>query len=191
MGKQEKEIILNLSLKRDDKAIQLYYSAEAWIKIQALLQAHQLEIGWNMVVKPYKEGYKITDVLVYPQKVSAAFIAVDTAKYGLWKDELTAEQDKNLFGQAHSHVNMSCAPSPRDLQNQFDELVMKKSGFYLFQIFNKKGVVWTRLYDLDKEKYYTKTEIEIEADDVSMTEFIEDSFSKLAKEKLNEPEQVV
>ena len=170
--------------------LKIYYTAEAFAKIVQLVFSHSQEIGWNMVVKQYSDGYRVEDVLVYPQKASGAYIEVDLARYGLWKgdpDKVSDEADANLFGQGHSHVNMSVSPSGRDEQQQKDEIRLKGSGFYLFQIWNKRMEVNSFFYDIDNNIMYDSNDIEliIEDGNTTSTEFIAESKEMLVAEKSN------
>lgn len=169
------------SRKKATDTINVYYTADAFVKQNALVQYHKDEVGWNLVIKPYKDGYIIKDVLVYPQKVSPAFISVDTAKYGLWKATLTDEQDANLFGHGHSHVNMNVSPSGVDIAQQYEELSLKKGGFWLFQICNKKGDINSFLYDLEKDVCYETENIQliVETEDGDLWDFVEASYGML------------
>lgn len=157
--------------------LKIYYSPEALSKIIRLVWAYNKEIGWNMVIKPYEDGYRISDILVYPQKTSFGYVDVDVGKYGLWKASLSDEEDANLFGQGHSHVNFSVTPSPRDEKQQLEEVTNKGSGFYFFQIWNRRLEVNSFFYDIDNNLLYDKNEIQliIEEDD-----FIKDSKQKLS-----------
>ena len=175
--------------KSEDK-INIYFAAEAYLKAMSLVQYHRDEIGWNMVIKPYKDGYKVYDVVVYPQKASPGYIEVDVAKYGLWKDGLTVEQDANLFGHGHSHVSMAVGASAVDARQQYEEIHLKKNGFWLFQIWNKHGDINSFFYDIDNDLVYDddKVNLVIEVGDEPIDNFINDSFSKLVHEKIGEEE---
>lgn len=175
--------------------LKIYYTAEAYSKIVQLVFSHSLEIGWNMVVKKYKDGYRVEDVLVYPQKASGAYIEVDLPRYGLWKgdpDKVSDEADRNLFGQGHSHVNMDVFASTRDQQQQKDEIQLKGSGFYLFQIWNKRMDVNSFFYDIDKNILYERNDIELIVEDgnVESTEFIAESKEMLKEKPKEEPKEL-
>lgn len=174
------------SVKAEEK-LKIYYTAEAYAKIVQLVFSHSQEIGWNMVVKKYNDGYRVEDVLVYPQKASGAYIEVDTARYGMWKgdpDKVSDEADANLFGQGHSHVNMATTPSGRDCQQQLDEISLKGNGFYLFQIWNKRMEINSFFYDIDNNVFYDKDDIEliVEDGDMDSKSFIEESKEMLKQE---------
>ena len=93
--------------------------------------------------------------------------------------------------QAHSHVNMSTSASGVDLQNQADVVRnMGKDGFYIFQIWNKKGDISTYLYDLDNNVFYDSKDVDIAVEDPlgTVDDFI-DSIDKLVIEKKYYPYQ--
>lgn len=168
----------NYGYTAPDKKLRIYYAPEAFAKTVALVRAHPVEVGWNMVIKPYKNGYKVYDILVYPQKVSAAYISVDLPNWGLWKAELDEEQDKNLFGHGHSHVEMQAFASFVDVNQQHDEILAKQTGFYFFQIWNKKNDIVSFFYDLDNKIFYNKDDIEmiVECGETDTESFVENSF---------------
>lgn len=161
--------------------MQIYYSPEAYAKTIRLVQEHPVEVGWNMVIKPYKSGYKVYDIVVYPQKVSPAYVSVDLPRYGLWKATLEDDVDNNLFGNGHSHVNMSTFASIVDENQQHDEILTKKSGFYFFQIWNKRNEVNSFFYDIDNKIYYTANDICMIIETVD--DFVTDSLRVVKKEQ--------
>ena len=168
---------------KPNKKLKIYYTPEAYMKTRALVRTWPVEIGWNMVIKPYKDGYLVSNILVYPQKTSPAYIEVDPGKYGMWKAELSDEEDSNLFGHGHSHVNMDVFASGTDLRQQFEETMLKNKGFYLFQIWNKKNRVNSTFYDLDNKILYLNPDIDLLIDfqDMSYEEFIRKSFCNVSK----------
>jgi len=170
-----------------DDELPIYFTPTAAEKIVSLVLAHSLEIGWDMTVKPYKNGYKIYDVFVYPQKVAGASIDVDLhGDYKDWKNELEEEVEQNLFGQGHSHVNMEPFASIVDINHQYEQILFKRKGFYLFQIWNKQMHVSSYFYDVSNRVYYDPDHvvllIDFEDDDENsgdMTQFIDNSFTML------------
>ena len=167
--------------KEPEEKLRIYYTPEAYAKSIKLVNSHPLEIGWNMVVKPYKDGYKVYDIFVYPQKVSPAYVSVDLGNYGLWKSSLKDDTEANLNGQAHSHVNMSTYPSFVDNGQQQGEIKTKKHGFYLFQIWNKRGEINSFFYDIDNGLFYDNDNITITVEHVD--DFIENSYNMLSTER--------
>ena len=157
-----------------EKRMKIYYSPLAFAKTVQLVKAYQVEIGWNMVVTPYQDGYKVWDILVYPQKISAARIYVDTGRWGLWKAMLDDETEASLFGHGHSHVFMSTFVSDVDENQQCEEILTKGKGFYFFQIWNKRNEINSLFYDIDNKVFYQNKDIEIIVEDVD--NFVSKSF---------------
>ncbi len=165
---------INNGFTKPKKNLKIYYSPLAVTKTVMLVNTHPEEIGWNMVVKPYKDGYKVEDIFVYPQKVSPAYVSVDLPRYGLWKAALDENIEANLFGNGHSHVNMSTFASIVDINQQHDEILTKKNGFYLFQIWNKRNEINSFFYDIDNKIFYESEDIDIIVEEAD--EFITESF---------------
>lgn len=164
-----------------DHKLNIYYSKTAFAKTIQLIKYHPVEVGWNMTVVPYKDGYKVLDIYVYPQKVSAAYVSVDVPNYGMWKAYLDEEVDANLFGHGHSHVHMGTFASIVDESQQHDEVLTKKNGFYLFQIWNKRNEINSFFYDIDNRIYYTKDDINMIVEEVD--EFVLNSYGMVTGER--------
>ena len=165
--------------------LKIYYDPTVYASTIQLVKVHPVEIGWNMVVLPYKDGYKVWDILVYPQKVSAAYISVDLPRWGLWKASLDNKTEAAINGHGHSHVNMSPFASVVDENQQHDEILTKNNGFYFFQIWNKRNEVNSFFYDIDNRIYYEKEDIDIIVEDVDT--FVEESFRMVAGETRRKP----
>lgn len=181
-----------------EKKLKIYYDPTVFAQTIQLVKAHPVEIGWNLVVLPYKDGYKVWDILIYPQKVSAAYISVDVPRWGMWKASLDDKTEAALNGHGHSHVNMSPFASIVDENQQHDEILTKRKGFYLFQIWNKRNEINSFFYDVDNKIYYTKDNIEMIVEDVD--DFVSKSFDMVSGERIIqtyevgedfEPEQVI
>jgi hypothetical protein len=168
--------------------VKIYYDPVVYAQTIKLVKEHPVEIGWNMVILPYQDGYKVWDILIYPQKVSAAYISVDLPRYGMWKASLDYKTEAAINGHGHSHVNMSPFASIVDVNQQHDEILTKHEGFYLFQIWNKHNEINSFFYDLDNKIYYTKDDIEIIVEDVD--NFVEESFRMVTGEKRTFPMEV-
>lgn len=184
-------------IKNTDK-VKIFYTPEAFSKTVRLIMSHSMEIAWHCLVRKTDKGYEVYDVLSYPQTVGPAHVHVkmgrtfgdgkpkDPTKYYTdWYNEVVLsmpeEEEQNLCGQCHSHVNMSTSPSSVDLSQQKEELELKgRSGYYLFQIWNKKLEVNTFLYDLDAGILYEKDDVEIIVE--------EDDFTDMSHKMLVEPE---
>lgn len=193
------EISFKDTLKNPDK-IKVFYTPEAFSKSVQLIMSHTTEIAWHCLVRRKDKDFEVYDVLCYPQTVGPAHVHVkmgrtfgdgkpkDPTKYYTdWYNdvvlEMPEEEEANLCGQCHSHVNMSTSPSSVDLAQQKEELQLKQSGYYLFQIWNKKLEINSFLYDLDAGILYEGKDIEIIVED--------DDFTALSHKMLTEPEPEV
>ena len=191
------EVNFSETIKMQDK-VNIYYTPDAYSKTVRLVMAHSGEIAWHCLVRKVEDGYEVYDVLAYPQTVGPASVHVkmgrkfgdgkpkDPKKYYTdWYNEVVLEMpeedERNLCGQCHSHVNMGTTPSSVDINQQKEELELKgKSGYYLFQIWNKKLEVNTFLYDLDNGVLYEKDDVNIVIE--------EDDLIKQSREMLVQPE---
>ena len=180
--------------------IKVYYTPEAFSKTVRLIMSHSMEVAWHCLVRKKDQNYEVYDVLSYPQTVGPAHVHVkmgrtfgdgnpkDPTKYYTdWYNDVVLsmpeEEEANLCGQCHSHVNMGTSPSTTDMAQQKEELELKGGkGYYLFQIWNKRLEVNSFLYDLDAGVIYEKDDIEVVVE--------EDSFTEMSHKMLYEPEPV-
>ncbi len=158
----------------------------AYKKTLALLEAFDTEIAWHGIGERVEDGvYRISDIVVYPQKVTATTVEMDTEKYALWLQENDEdERFSNIVMQGHSHVEMATSPSGTDKQHQFD-IVKQLSDdmFYIFTIWNKKHSRYTIIYDMKNNVVYDNDDIECKiewGDDIR--EFIKDAKNKVINE---------
>lgn len=178
----------------EKKRVKVYYTPEAFAKSVRLIMSHTTEIAWHCLVRRKEEDFEVYDVLSYPQTVGAANVNVkmtrdsrdipkDPTKYYTdWYIDtvmsMSEEDEANLCGQCHSHVNMGTSPSSTDLKQQKEELE-NKNGYYLFQIWNKKLDINTFLFDIDNGIEYEKDDVEIVIE--------EDDFTTKSHDMLVEP----
>ena len=166
------------------------FTEEAYNKMWALVDHNDKEIGWHGTVEHKDNAYLITDILVYPQTVTAASIRADETKFNDWMLELAISPedtfDKLRF-HGHSHVNMSVSPSTVDLQLQEDTLAqIKDDDFYIFFIVNKSRAIWCRLYDKKTGLIYETNDVEI----ISPKNPMQDWAEKTSKENIIQPKKV-
>jgi len=186
---------------KSTEKLKIYYTPEAFSKTVRLIMSHSTEIAWHCLVRKKDKNYEVYDVLSYPQTVGPAHVHVkmgrtygdgkpkDPTKYYTdWYNEVVLsmpeEEERNLCGQCHSHVNMGTTPSSVDLTQQKEELELKgRQGYYLFQIWNKKLEVNSFLYDLDAGILYEQKDIDVVVE--------EDDFTSMSHKMLTEPEPEV
>lgn len=140
-----------------ERKANVYFTSIAWAKMQRLVSHFNKEVAWHGVAfrgdDENSDDYYVTDILVYPQTVTASTVEMDENKYAQWVTEGDLKDDRfyNLRMQGHSHVNMGVSPSGTDLAHQQEILSqLSQNGFYIFIIINKKGEKTLKVYDMKK-----------------------------------------
>lgn len=132
-----------------------------------------------------KNEYYITDILVYPQKVTGATVNTDQEKYEMWLMQHEDEVFNNIRMQGHSHVNMGTTPSGVDETHQAKILEqLEDDMFYIFLIWNKSNSKFIKIYDLKKNILFETTDVSVEVldDGSGIDEFLVDA-KKLVEDK--------
>ena len=145
--------------KEDRPVIRITIKADA--KIKALVKESSKEIAWHGIVE-HTEGtnvYTITDILVFPQTVTAATAVSRDEAYGPWIMELSDNVFNKLRFHGHSHVNMGVTPSGVDTNYQ-ETLIDSVQDFYIFAIYNKAASYNIWLYDKTNNMLYEKADID-------------------------------
>lgn len=148
---------------KDDKAV-LYFTQLAWSKMTALLREFSKEIAWHGVasrVDGEENAYVVSDIMVYPQTVSATSVDMDEIAYAKWiVDHDGDERFNSIYFQGHSHVNMGTSSSSTDLQHQEDIVAqLGPDDFYIFVIYNKSLSRNIRIYDMRKNRMYSDSDV--------------------------------
>lgn len=173
-----------------ERKAELHFSEKAWIKMHALIREFDSEIAWHGVAyrdeDQTKDAYNITDILCYPQEVSAAKVDTDQVAYQNWMFDLPNEEFNNLKMQGHSHVNMGVTPSSTDEENQKDILdsIVDDSSFYIFMVWNKRDERNIKIYDIGKNVLFEPADITVFVDDetIGLDDFIS-SAKEMVKKK--------
>lgn len=146
----------------------IFFTPMAWIKQSMLLDTCDKEVAWHGVAERIdgeEAAYLISDIVVYPQTVTASTVDMDTEKYAVWLQEHIEADDErfnNLRMQAHSHVNMGVTPSSVDMTHQKDIIRMMRDGsFYIFMIYNKRREFYVRIIDKQKNLEFEKSDINV------------------------------
>lgn len=176
----------------DKKAI-VYFTAAAWAKMALLIKEFDKEIAWHGVAHRMGEveeelpldtnarEYVITDIVVYPQTVTAASVEMNTEKYAEWlMKNADDERFNHLFMQGHSHVNMATTPSSVDLNHQEEILgMMGEKDFYIFMIWNKSFSSNVKVYDMEENTLYETGDVTVKLldEDDSLEEFLKEAKS--------------
>lgn len=185
-----KKEIDNYSFKVNDKSFTLkaefgsvakekvliIYTQQAYMRMRSLVDYFDTEVSWyGLVSKLDDKTYLIYDVKICKQYVDGAKVDTEDDDTLEFFNNLTDDEAEHMHFQAHSHVNMSTSASAVDLQNQSDVIRnIGKTGFYIFQIWNKKEEISTYLYDLDNNIFYDSKDVEIDIEDSlgTMTDYI-------------------
>lgn len=166
----------------------VYFTPTAWAKMVVLINVFDKEVAWHGVAHRLGEvdgeitpansecAYIITDILVYPQEVSAATVEMDTAKYATWlMENIEDERFNNIRMQGHSHVRMGTTPSSVDLNHQEEILQMLgDEDFYIFMIWNKMFEKNVKVYDMKENTLFEQGDVTVHIlDEIgSMDEFV-------------------
>lgn len=161
----------------------LMFTHTAYIKINALVREFSSEVAWYGVGERVDDNsYLITDILVYPQKVTGATVDLNEGEYAKWRYEnLEDERFSHIVLQGHSHVNFKASPSGTDdehMQQILDQL--DDEQFYIFIIVNKSGDIYTKIYDFANNVMYEDADVDCKLiADFDLTEFITDAKSRV------------
>ena len=167
----------------------LYFDPLAWRKMQTLIKEFDKEVAWHGVAyrgeDETKNEYFITDILVYPQKVTGATVNTDQEKYEMWLMQHEDEVFNNIRMQGHSHVNMATSPSGVDETHQAKILEqLEDDMFYIFLIWNKSNSKFIKIYDLKKNILFETIDVTVEIldDGSGIDEFLAEA-KKLVEDK--------
>lgn len=147
----------------------VYFTAEAWMKMMALIREFSTEVAWHGVVQRGNDEslheYVVTDIVVYPQTVASATVEMDTGKYDEWLRWLWENNEEafdNIRMQGHSHVNMAVNPSQTDLTHQAEILQqVDDDNFYIFMIWNKSLAHNVKIYDMKKNILFEDKDVTV------------------------------
>lgn len=171
----------------------VFFTPPAWAKMVILINEFDKEVAWHGVAHRLGEAegeeaptgpeceYIITDILVYPQEVSAATVEMDTEKYATWLMENIEDERFNAIRmQGHSHVRMSPNPSSVDLNHQEEILQMLgDNDFYIFMIWNKLFASNIKIYDMRENTLFENSDVVVHILDESgdLNEFLANAKS--------------
>lgn len=169
----------------------VYFTPAAWAKMVILINEFEKEVAWHGVAHRVGEAegevasdngrseYIITDILVYPQTVSAATVEMDTEKYAEWlMGNIEDERFNGIRMQGHSHVRMAPSPSSVDLNHQEEILnMLGDDDFYIFMIWNKSFSKNCKVYDMRENTLFENGDVFVSLlDEVgSLDEFLKDA----------------
>ncbi len=158
-----------------DRKAKIFFTPPAWAKMVILINEFDKEVAWHGVAHRLGEAegeetptgpeceYIITDILVYPQEVSASTVEMDTEKYATWLMENIEDERFNAIRmQGHSHVRMAPTPSSVDLNHQEEILQMLgDNDFYIFMIWNKSFASNIKVYDMKENTLFENSDVTV------------------------------
>lgn len=158
-----------------DRKAKVLFTPLAWAKMVILINEFDKEVAWHGVAHRLGEAegeeapigteceYIITDILIYPQEVSAATVEMDTEKYATWLMENIEDERFNAIRmQGHSHVRMAPTPSSVDLNHQEEILQMLgNDDFYIFMIWNKSFASNVKVYDMRENTLFENSDVTV------------------------------
>ena len=167
----------SLICEADDEPQKMHviFTQPAFIKMRSLIDAYEGEVAWHGVVKrTAKDTFLVTDILVYPQYVSNAYVDFDQERYAKWLfDNRDDPRFADIHMQCHSHVNFEATPSEKDLQsNRYYVNSMGDHDFYIIMIWNKKMSYNVKLYDNETNTLYEGTEVSISVEGFDKEAFV-------------------
>jgi hypothetical protein len=143
----------------------IYITPTAYIKMRTLVEETDVEIAWHGVVHRQGRIFVITDILVYPQKITSVTVESDDDLYPNWCMELPDDVLNNMRFQGHSHVNMGVTPSSVD-EDYYTRLLTQVHDYYIIMVTNKHEAMTLRLYDVENNILYSDLDLNIYLPDV-------------------------
>ena len=169
MKMSDGKISYSKPLEDSSRRATVLFTPQAWMKMYMLIAGFDKEVAWHGVARrgedPTKDEYIISDILVYPQKVTAATVETDQEEYESWLYSQPDEVFNNLRMQGHSHVNMSTSPSGVDTTHQGKIMAqLEDDMFYIFMIWNKSLDKWIKVYDFAKNTMFETKDVDVRID---------------------------
>ena len=162
-------------------------SDEALAKSRALVAQCDKEIAWHGIVNADREKgiYYIKDVVVPPQYVTGTSVDSDSNEWALWASQFDNETFNAIRCHMHSHVNMAVFSSGTDDDYQKD-VVTKDSNldYYIFLIWNKKGDLFARFYDVENNVMFDNKEFPVSYENNSINDWAAKEINDKVKYKV-------
>lgn len=135
----------------------------AQVKMKHMIETSTGEVGWHGIVERQGNTFRIKDIIVYPQMVTAVTVTTDETEYGNWLQTLDDETFNHLRMQGHSHVNMHTTPSMTD-ENFYASILrtLQKDDYYIFIINNKRNELNIMIYDYARNIIFDKKDINVQ-----------------------------
>jgi len=160
-------------------------TADTYAKIKNIIDMSPLEVGWLSHVSISDNIYRIDSCEIVEQKVMSAETEMTTQGLQDFMQNTIKKRGVKYFNDVrcwgHSHVNMGVSPSGQD-QKQI--LAWKESEYEIMLIMNKRGDLYSALYDFKNNKKHIGLPVHIVFDGFSEKQKKE--ISKELKKKVEE-----
>lgn len=150
-------------------------------KLWSYVHLCEKEIGWHGTVIRHGNNFYIKDVFLFPQTVTAATVTTDDDAYSTWILSQDDEVFEHMRFHGHSHVNMAVGASGTDLAYQHD-LLRDVQDFYIFGIFNKKGLINFCIYDVKTNILFEQNDIVVQDYCTEFDAVIEDEIDRFVSQ---------
>lgn len=148
----------------DGKRAKILFTPKAWQKMFLLLDHYDTEVSWRGVCLRGEEPgtYVVSDILVFPQKVTGSTATTDEQADTAWICSLPTELKRTVRFHGHSHVNMGAFSSGTDTGYQQEILgQLLADDYYVFMIWNKKHDFWATVFDMRDNVQYEDADISV------------------------------
>lgn len=177
----------NFKYEKSDRRAKLVISPMAYAKMLTIIMSQGKEVAWHGTTERINSReFRINDILVYPQEVTASTVDTDEEEYAKWMISLDEETFNNMHFQGHSHVEMGVFASGTDMGHR--EKITAQLGdddYYIFMIWNKK-LQWSgAIYDMPSNTLYETDDIDVEISlgDMTASDLIKELDEKVAEYK--------
>lgn len=145
-----------------EQKVRVSISEKVYCASQALVDRCDKEIAWYCTARKIDDLlYMVDDIVgVPPQEVSGTTVDCPDDEFMQWLLSVDGDTVNQMRCHCHSHVNMSVFSSGTDDDFQKD-MVGQTQDFYIFLIFNKKGEIYCRVYDIANDVMYEDEDIEL------------------------------
>lgn len=161
--------------------------AEASNKLWSYVNLCEKEIGWHGTVVREGNTFYIKDVFLFPQTVTAATVTTDDDAYSTWILSQEDEVFEHMRFHGHSHVNMGVTPSGTDITYQAN-LLRDVTDFYIFGIFNKRGLMNFCIYDIETNILFEQNDIVVQDYCTEYDSVIEDEIDRFVQQTVVIPQ---